>query len=200
MWPGGGGERSAALPRVQADVMVVAARGDECGLVPQPLLQLESEHAGVERERAIDVRHLQMDVADVDARIDRAHPATIPGLGIAMPWREPPGGDVLALRRRPARERDLLPLLRAPHRSACSGAARGADRHPARGDPVLRARDRRCSSSVSCSRCSSLGIVLVVLGALVVGVICDRPRSLSRPDISRRLRGAGPRRGSHARA
>ena len=54
--------------------MVVAASRDEGRLVTGPLLHLEAEHAAPERERTLDVRHLQMDVPDADARID-AHRA-----------------------------------------------------------------------------------------------------------------------------
>ena len=59
------------VPGVQADVMVVAAGGDEGRFIAQPLLQLEAEHAAVEVERAVDVRHFEVDVADVDAGVDR---------------------------------------------------------------------------------------------------------------------------------
>ena len=51
-------------------MVVVVAGGDEGGLVAHPLLQLEAEDADVEAERALDVGDLQVDVADVDARID----------------------------------------------------------------------------------------------------------------------------------
>ena len=56
---------AAALPCVQADVVVIAARRDERRVLAHPLLQLEAEHADVEVERALDVRHLQVDVTDV---------------------------------------------------------------------------------------------------------------------------------------
>ena len=56
--------------------MVIAAGGEEYRLVAVPSLLLEAEHARIEVERALDVRHLQVDVADVDARID-AHVATV---------------------------------------------------------------------------------------------------------------------------
>ena len=52
-------------------MVVVAAGRDERRLVAEALLQLEAEHAAVERERAIDVGHLEVDVADVDAGVDR---------------------------------------------------------------------------------------------------------------------------------
>ena len=69
--PGGGGEPPLRLPGVEADVVVVAAGRDEGGLVADPLLQLEAEHAAVELERAVEVGHFEVDVADVDAGIDR---------------------------------------------------------------------------------------------------------------------------------
>ena len=69
--PGRRRRAAAALPRVQADVVVIAARGDERRVLAHPLLQLEAEHADVEVERALDVGHLQVDVADLVARIDR---------------------------------------------------------------------------------------------------------------------------------
>ena len=62
-------------------MVVVPARGDEGGLVAVPLLHLEPEDTSVERERAIDVRDLQVDVPDVDAGIDRrgGHAQTVTG-------------------------------------------------------------------------------------------------------------------------
>jgi hypothetical protein len=57
-------------------VVVVAAGRDEGYLLAEALLQLESEHAAVEGEGAIEVGDLEVDVADVDAGIDRlSHPA-----------------------------------------------------------------------------------------------------------------------------
>jgi hypothetical protein len=57
--------------------MVVAACGDECSLVAHARLLLEAEHADVERKGTVDVGHLQVDVADVDAGID-AHESLTP--------------------------------------------------------------------------------------------------------------------------
>ena len=51
--------------------MVVAAGRDEGGVGAVALHQLEAEHAAVEVERAVDVGDLEVDVADVDAGIDR---------------------------------------------------------------------------------------------------------------------------------
>ena len=54
--------------------MVVAARRDERRLIAELLLQLEAEDAAIEVERALEVGDLQMDMADVDARINRHWP------------------------------------------------------------------------------------------------------------------------------
>ncbi len=51
--------------------MVVAAGRDERRAGPVPHHQFEAEHAAVEPDRALEVRHFQMHVADVDARVDR---------------------------------------------------------------------------------------------------------------------------------
>jgi hypothetical protein len=66
------------VPRIEADVMVVATGGDEGGLIPHSLPQLEAEDAAVEADRAIEIGDLQMDVTDVDARIDRHAPDRTP--------------------------------------------------------------------------------------------------------------------------
>jgi hypothetical protein len=51
-------------------VVVVAAGAEEGGGRAHPLRQLEAQHALVERQRAVEVGDLQVDVADVDAGID----------------------------------------------------------------------------------------------------------------------------------
>src|SRR5215831_16832534 len=78
--------------------MVIATGAEEGGLVTCPLHDVETEHVAVEAERAVDVRHLEMDVPDVDARIDRlAHVAKLTGERGAGPsprrgpWLRPPG-------------------------------------------------------------------------------------------------------------
>lgn len=58
-------------------MVVVVARGDERRLVTHPLLQLEPEHVAPEAERAVDVRHLEVHVTDVDAGIDAAHAGSL---------------------------------------------------------------------------------------------------------------------------
>src|SRR6266480_4509377 len=69
---------TAALPGVEAEVMVVAAGADERRLVSVALGDVEAEHVAVETERTVDVRHLQMDMPNVHARIDRpGHPPSL---------------------------------------------------------------------------------------------------------------------------
>src|SRR3984957_6698377 len=66
---GARGRRVAAetFPRVEADVMVVAAGGEECGGVAHALHDLQTEHAGIELDGALEVADLEVDVADADA-------------------------------------------------------------------------------------------------------------------------------------
>ena len=59
------------LPGVEPDVVVIAAGGDERGVRRPCAGELEAEHAAVEIERPVDVGHLEVDVADVGARVDR---------------------------------------------------------------------------------------------------------------------------------
>ena len=54
-----------ALPGIQPDVVVVPAGTQEGGRRSHPLRQLEPKDAGIERERAIQIRNLEMDVPDV---------------------------------------------------------------------------------------------------------------------------------------
>src|SRR5215208_5572546 len=58
----------AAHPGVQADVVVVSARGEEDCVVSVPLGHLESENVPVEAKGPLDVRHLQVNVADTCPR------------------------------------------------------------------------------------------------------------------------------------
>ncbi len=59
------------LSGVEPDVVVVAARGDERGLVTHWRLLLETEDVPPEGECAIEIGHLQVDVPDVDARVEQ---------------------------------------------------------------------------------------------------------------------------------
>ena len=54
----------AAHPGVQTDVVVVSARGEEDRIVTVPLGHLEAENVPVEAKGPLDVRHLQVNVAD----------------------------------------------------------------------------------------------------------------------------------------
>src|SRR5262249_4096029 len=58
-----------AVPRVQRDVMVIVARGQERGSV-EPRNDLEPEQVAVERDRRAEVGDAQMDVADPGFRVD----------------------------------------------------------------------------------------------------------------------------------
>src|SRR5581483_4563023 len=64
---GGAGRRrraAEALPGVEADVVMISAGRNERGLAPAPLHQLEAEDAAIERQRALEVRHLEVHVTD----------------------------------------------------------------------------------------------------------------------------------------
>ena len=67
--PGGAGGDAAAAPDVEAEVVVVAAGGDERGRVEQRH-HLEADHVAVEREPALDVADVQVHVADDRVRGD----------------------------------------------------------------------------------------------------------------------------------
>ena len=62
---------AAALPGVQADVMVVARRPRGTPLAFRSAGQRKPEHVTVERNGALEIRDLQMDVADADVWVDR---------------------------------------------------------------------------------------------------------------------------------
>ena len=69
---------TAALPGVEAEVMVVAAGADERRLVSVALGDVEAEHVAVKTERLVDVGHLQMNVPNVHTRIDPSgHPPSL---------------------------------------------------------------------------------------------------------------------------
>ena len=52
-------------------MVVVAAGAQEGGLVAVARRLLEAEHVAPEPERAVEIGDLEVDVADVDARMDR---------------------------------------------------------------------------------------------------------------------------------
>lgn len=60
----GGWTAAEAFPGVQADVMMIAARRDEGRLRAEALHQREAEHAAIERQRTLQIRDLEMDMAD----------------------------------------------------------------------------------------------------------------------------------------
>ncbi len=59
-----------ALPRVQPDVMMIAARRNERRLRTKPLLQFKAQHVAIKFQRAFEVGDFQMHMADADVRID----------------------------------------------------------------------------------------------------------------------------------
>ena len=59
-----------AFPGIESDMMMVAACADERGLGAHALRQLEAEDATIELKCAIEIRHLEVDVANIDPRID----------------------------------------------------------------------------------------------------------------------------------
>ena len=65
------------LSRIQPDVVVVAAGAENTADGPMRCMISKPEHAVVEREGPIEVGDLQMDVADVDAGIDRVYHGSI---------------------------------------------------------------------------------------------------------------------------
>src|ERR1051325_8412765 len=68
---------AAALPGIEAEMVVIVAGGDERGAVPVTRDEVESEHAAVEPDGAVEIAHLEVNVSDVR-----------------------PGGDAIAVERR----------------------------------------------------------------------------------------------------
>ena len=64
------GFAATAFPGVEADVVMITAGGDKRGLGAVALGELETEDAAVEGEGALQIGHLQMNVADADAGVD----------------------------------------------------------------------------------------------------------------------------------
>jgi len=64
------GRRPArALPSVQTDVVVVVARGQEGGVEPDLTtidVHAEAERVAIERDSAVEIRDVEVDVADAD--------------------------------------------------------------------------------------------------------------------------------------
>src|SRR6266508_1765306 len=77
-----GWRRGAALrlPGVEPDVMVIVAGREESRLVAHPLLLLEPEDVSVERECAVEVGDLQVNMPDVHSGVDwPSHVRTVLG-------------------------------------------------------------------------------------------------------------------------
>jgi hypothetical protein len=56
------------VPGIEPDVVMVAASGNERGTVTQPHDEIEAEYTLIERQRAIDIGDLQVNVADAGTR------------------------------------------------------------------------------------------------------------------------------------
>src|SRR5439155_1609287 len=67
---GSGRRRPTAGPRVEPDVVMVAARREKHGVPPVATRYLEAEHVTVEREGALQVRHRQVHVTDSGLRVN----------------------------------------------------------------------------------------------------------------------------------
>ena len=72
---GAGRRRGAtqALPGVQADVVVVAAGGQERGGITEARGHLEAEHVAVKTQGAFQVGHLEVNVAEAGLGMDGVH-------------------------------------------------------------------------------------------------------------------------------
>ena len=93
--------RAPALPRVRAQMMVVAARAQECRLVAELRHQVESHHVAVEPDALLDVGDAQVDMAHSSARgQDRC------GLGV--------GGEQVVDVERPGADAVRLPVPETP--------------------------------------------------------------------------------------
>ena len=59
-----------AFPGIQADVVVIAAGRYERGTRTQALRQLKPQHAAIKLKRAIEIGHLEMNMANASAGDD----------------------------------------------------------------------------------------------------------------------------------
>lgn len=66
----GRGRSVQAFPGIEADVVMVAACGEEGRRIPEALHFLKTEHVSVESQRSLQIGHLEMDVPDADLRMD----------------------------------------------------------------------------------------------------------------------------------
>src|SRR5215218_856763 len=147
---GVGGRRPGALERVQADVVVVVACRQKDGRqAPRPAVgdDLEAEGVAVERQRAVDVHHAEVDMADADGGVDGfvAHggqfPPARPGFhqGVHLSVGENRGVDGLI-----GREREIAALEEALARVPGAVAIEG---EPGIGKSRLLAEVARCAES-----------------------------------------------------
>src|SRR5439155_13418579 len=67
--------RPPARPRVEPDVMMVAARRQEHGVPSVATRYFEAQHVTVEAEGAVEIRHREVDVADSGVGVN-AHQCT----------------------------------------------------------------------------------------------------------------------------
>ena len=60
-----------ALPRIQPDVMMIAACRKKHRLLPVTLRHLEAQYIAIETKRAVEIGYLEMYMADADTGVDR---------------------------------------------------------------------------------------------------------------------------------
>jgi hypothetical protein len=78
------GRAAGALPAVEADMMMIAARRDERRVAPVALGQREAEHADIEVQDPPEIGDFQMDMADTGAGGDGAFLPGDVGHGAAL--------------------------------------------------------------------------------------------------------------------
>jgi hypothetical protein len=66
------GRTARAFPGVQPNVMMVTAGGKEGGLLSETLREFKAQDVAIESERAVEVGHLQVNVADSHLRVQLA--------------------------------------------------------------------------------------------------------------------------------
>src|SRR2546428_13492405 len=71
------GGRGSPRRGVEPDGVVVAAGGQEPRLPAVPSRHLEAQDVAIERERAVEVRHREVDVPDSRARVDGCHESAL---------------------------------------------------------------------------------------------------------------------------
>src|SRR5262249_22791137 len=68
---GRGGLAAGAFPRVEAEMMMVAASGEKGGAVPHLGDQVEAEQIAIKADRPVEIGDLEMNVADARAGWNR---------------------------------------------------------------------------------------------------------------------------------